>query len=68
MVRKYLVVQYCKNEVFRLSKIVDDFGYSILHHLIENNFVHNNEVDFWYDVHLYYFYFVEKWVISFLFL
>ena len=60
MVRKYLAGQYCKNEVFGFSKTVDDFVYSILHHLMENNFVHNNEVDFWYCIYMYYFYFVEK--------
>ena len=60
MVRKYLVGQYCKNEVFGLSKVVDDFDYSILHHLMENNFVHKNEVGFWYSICLNYFYFVEK--------
>ena len=60
MVQKNLVAQYCKNEVFGWSKIVDDFGYSILHHQMENYFVQNNEVDFWHSVYLYYFYFVEK--------
>ena len=60
MVRKHLVGQYCENKVFGLSNFVDDFGYSILHHLMQNNFVHNNEVDFWYDFYLYDFYFVEK--------
>ena len=62
MVQKYLVAQYCKNEVFIWSKIVGYFGYSILHHLMENNFVHNNEVDFWYYIYLvlYDFYFVKK--------
>ena len=48
MVQKYLVGQYCKNEVFVSSKIVDDFGYNFLHHLMEKTFVHNIEVDFWY--------------------
>ena len=46
MVRKYLVDQYCKNGVFGWRKIIDDFGYSIHHHLMENNFVRNDEVDF----------------------
>ena len=27
---------------------------------MENNFVHNNEVDFGYGIYLYYFYFVEE--------
>ena len=60
MVQKYLVGQYCKNEVFGSSKIVHDFGYNILHHLMEKTFEHNNEVDFWYCIYLYYFYFVAK--------
>ena len=60
MVQKYLVAQYCKNEVFGLSEIVDDFGYKILHPVIENSLVHNNEVHFWFCFYLYYFYFVEK--------
>ena len=37
MVRKYLVGQNCKNEVFGLNNIVDDFDYSILHHLMDNS-------------------------------
>ena len=60
MVQKSLVGQYCKNEVFDLNKIVDDFDYSILHHLMENNFLYNKELIFWYGIYLYYFYFVEK--------
>ena len=68
MVRIYLVGQYCKNEVFGLSKIADDFDYSILHHLMENNFVHNNEVDFWYGNYLFFFNLLKKWVIFTLFL
>ena len=36
MVRKYLVDQYCKNEVFGLNKVVDGFDYNIPHHLMEN--------------------------------
>ena len=60
MVRKNLVGHYCKNEIFGLSKIADDFDYNIFHHLMENNFVHNNEVAFWYGIYLFYFYFVEK--------
>ena len=43
-----------------MSKIADDFDYSILHHLMEINLVHNNEVDFWYGICLYYVYFVAK--------
>ena len=35
-----------KKEVFGLRKIVDDFDYSIHHHLMENNFVCNDAVDF----------------------
>ena len=46
MVRKYLVDQYCKNEVFGLRKIVDGFDYSNHNHLMENNFVRNDEIDF----------------------
>ena len=68
MVRKYLVGQYCKNEVFGLKKMVDDFDYCILHHLIENNFVHNNEVDFWMVFICITFILFKKWVISTLFL
>ena len=60
MVRKYLVGQFSKNEFFGLNKTADDFGYSILHHLMENKFVHKNRVDFWYGIYLYDFYFVEK--------
>ena len=60
MVQKYLVGQYCKNEDFGLNKFVDVFYYSILHHLMENSLVYNNEVDFWYGKYLYYFYFVGK--------
>ena len=60
MVRKCLLGQYCKNKVFGLNKNVDDFDYSFLHHLMENNLLYNNEVDFWYGIFLYYFYFVEK--------
>ena len=52
MVQKFLVDQYCKNEVFGLRKIVDDFGYSNLHHLMEINFVRNDEVDVWYGIYL----------------
>ena len=48
MVRRYLVGQNCKNKVFGLDKIVDDFDYSILHHLMENNFLYDSEVSFWY--------------------
>ena len=59
-VRRYLVGQYCKNEVFGLDKIVDDFDCSILHHLMENNLLYNNQVEFCYDNYLYCFYFVEK--------
>ena len=43
-----------------MSKIADGFDYNILHHLMENNFVHSNEVDFWYGIYLYLFCFVEK--------
>ena len=60
MVRKYLVGQYCKNEVFVLNKVADDFEYRILHYLMENNLAYNKEVDSWYGIYLYYFYFVEK--------
>ena len=56
MVRKYMVGQYCKRQVFGLSKIADDFDYSISHPLMENNFMDNNEVDFWYGIYLYYFF------------
>ena len=55
MVQKYMLSQYCKNEVFGLSKIADDFDYSLFHYLMENNFVDDNEVDFWYGIYLYYF-------------
>ena len=60
MVRKSLVGQYCKNEIFGLNKDVDDCDYSILHHLMENNLLYNNEVHFWYGIYFYYFFVVEK--------
>ena len=60
MVRKHLLGQYCKKELFGLNKIADDFYYSIFTHLMEINFVHNNEVDFWHGIYLYYFFVVEK--------
>ena len=60
MVQKYLVCQNCKDEVFGLGKIADDFDYSILHYLMEKKNVRNNDVDFWYGIGLYYFYLVEK--------
>ena len=60
MFQKYLVGLYCKNEVFGWNKIFDDFDYSILHRLMENNLLYNNEVDFWYGIYLFYFYFFEK--------
>ena len=60
MARKYLVDQYCENEVFGLRKIVDDSDYSIHHRLMENNFVRNDEVDFQYGIYLHYFFVVEK--------
>ena len=44
MVRKYLVDQYYRNEVFGLRKFLDDFDYSIHHHLMDNNFVRNDEI------------------------
>ena len=59
MVRKYLVDQYCKNEVFGLRKIVGDSDYSIHHRLLENNFVCNDEVDFYYDICLHCFFVVK---------
>ena len=70
MVRKCLVGQYCKNEVFGLDKIVNGFDYSILHHLMEINLLYNNEVVFWYNIYLYIFIFIllKKWVIFTLFL
>ena len=37
MVRKYLIDQYCKSEVFGLYRIVDDFDYKIPHLLMGNN-------------------------------
>ena len=37
---------YCKNEVLGLNKIVDDFDYSILHHLIDNNQLYNKMIEF----------------------
>ena len=37
MVRKFLVDQYRKNEVFGLNKIVDDFDHNNPHYLMENN-------------------------------
>ena len=46
MVQKYPVNQYCRNNVFGLRKIVDDFDYSIHHHLMKINFVRNDEVGF----------------------
>ena len=46
MIRKYLVDQYCKNEVFGFRKNVNDSDYSIHHRLMENNFVRIDEVDF----------------------
>ena len=55
MVHKYLVGQYCKNEVFGLNKIADDFDYSIHHHLMEINLAYKNEVGFWYGIYSYYF-------------
>ena len=60
MVRKNLVDQYCKDKVFGLRKIVDDFDYSIHHHLMENSFVRNDEVDFQYGIYLHCFYAAEK--------
>ena len=36
MIRKYLFDQYCKNEVFDLNRIVDEFYYNIPYHLMEN--------------------------------
>ena len=60
MLRKYLFGQNCKNKVFGLNKIVDDFDYSILHLLMESNLLYKNEVDFWYGIYSFYFYFVEK--------
>ena len=43
-----------------MSKIVDDFEYNILHHLLGNNLLCNIKVDFWFGLYLYRFYFVEK--------
>ena len=37
MVEKYLVGLRDKSGVFVFDKIVDDFGYNNLHHLIKNN-------------------------------
>ena len=40
LVRNYLVDQCCKSEVFGLNRIVDDFGYIVPHHLIENTYLY----------------------------
>ena len=37
MVKKYLGDLCCKNEVFGLDKIVENFDDKFLHHLMENN-------------------------------
>ena len=60
MVRKYLVGQYCRNEVFSLNKIVDNFDNSIFHHMMKTILLYNIEVDLWYGIYLFYFHFVEK--------
>ena len=43
-----------------MKKIVDNFDYSILLHLMENCLLYKNEVDLWYGFFLYYFYFVAS--------
>ena len=63
-----MVGQNCETEVFGLSKNADDLDHSILHNLMEYNFVDKNEVGFWYGIYLYYFSLLEKWVIFTLFL
>ena len=50
-----MVGQNCETEVFGLSKNADDLDHSILHNLMEYNFVDKNEVGFWYGIYLYYF-------------
>ena len=57
-VSKSGLVKVCSRLLFAPDDLcVDDFDDSILHILMGNNFVHHNEVDFWYGIYLYYFYF-----------
>ena len=68
MVQKNFVGQNCKVEVFGLSKIVDDFGCSILHHLMEKILFIKIRLIFGIVFVIIVFILLKKWVISTLFL
>ena len=60
MVQKYLVDLRDKSRVFNFEKIVDDFDYKNLHHLMKDNYVCNKLFYVYIGFAVYCFYFAEK--------
>ena len=60
MVQKYLVDLRDKSGVFGFEKIVDDFGYKNLQHLVKSNSMYNKVFYFYSGFAVYCFNFAEK--------